>query len=181
MLDQHSVIPELGHTWQQCLQDLDANLDVRARSAILNSVPLEVKGQRLRIGVHGSFSRDFLNRKACLEAVRSIVHRRTQRSFEVEFVSIEGLPPAAPAPDATATDDVVAEGRPGLGPRRAHRFAKALTVERHLHAPSAAAPAARRFGQFRHIAYRCARNMFTVPAARPGFASQIGYRLRQTR
>ncbi|MGE0488448.1 MAG: chromosomal replication initiator protein DnaA [Vulcanimicrobiota bacterium] len=103
MLDQHSVIPELGHTWQQCLQDLDANLDVRARSAILNSVPLEVKGQHLRIGVHGNFSRDFLNRKACLEAVRSIVHRRTQRRFEVEFVSLEGEPPvetAAPVPGA---------------------------------------------------------------------------------
>ncbi len=102
MLNQHTVIPEIGHSWDEVLEDLDASLDTPLRTAIMNSVPLDVHGRRLRIGVYGSFSRDFLNRKSCLDAVRAVVSQKAKTAFEIEFVALEesenpDQPPSKPA------------------------------------------------------------------------------------
>lgn len=87
----HEVIPVVGHSWDHCLGVLKDRVDDAVRSAIIDSVPLQAEGSKLVIGVHGRFSRDFLNRpKSKREIASNLPSFENQDvQLELEFVALE--------------------------------------------------------------------------------------------
>ncbi len=114
ILDQDTVIPELGYSWNQCLSLLNEQLKPPVRSAIKNSVPLNYSDRRIKIGVYGAFSKDFLSREPEMNLIREIVNRKSQERVEIEFVALEDLPVEQQAPQSKAPRR---QSHPNLNPR----------------------------------------------------------------
>lgn len=89
MNTSHDVIPSVGHSWEYCLDSLRECLETPIRSAMDDSVPLEAAGSRLVIGVHGKFSRDFLNRPTCRREIASKLPTFENQALELEFVALD--------------------------------------------------------------------------------------------
>lgn len=88
----HEMAPMVGHRWDDCLDALWEHLETPIKSAIDNSIPLEAKGSRLVIGVHGKWSRDFLNRPTCRRRILSLLPYENN-ALDLEFVALDGPPP----------------------------------------------------------------------------------------
>ena len=91
MNTSRDVIPVVGHSWEYCLETLQDRLEPPLRSAMNDSVPLEADGARLVIGVHGKFSRDFLNRPKCRKEIARKLPTFEESTLEVEleFVALD--------------------------------------------------------------------------------------------
>ena len=91
MNTSRDVIPLVGHSWEYCLETLQDRLEPPLRSAMNDSVPLEADGARLVIGVHGKFSRDFLNRPKCRKEIARKLPTFEESTLEVEleFVALD--------------------------------------------------------------------------------------------
>lgn len=89
MMERQQVIPSVGHSWEYCLNTLKPRLDARLRTAIDNSIPVKSDGSRLVIGVHGTFSRDLLNRPKHGEMIASYLPTANPVSLELEFIALD--------------------------------------------------------------------------------------------
>lgn len=91
MNTSQDVIPVVGHSWDYCLDAMSDRLDDPVRSAIADSYPLVADGDKLVIGVHGKFSRDFLNRPKCRKEIASNLPTFENEAIELnlEFVALE--------------------------------------------------------------------------------------------
>lgn len=91
MNTSQDVIPVVGHSWEYCLDKLRGRLDTPLSTAMDDSVPLQADGTKLVIGVHGKFSRDFLNRPLCKrEIARQLPSFESHDvELELEFVALE--------------------------------------------------------------------------------------------
>lgn len=114
ILDQDTVIPELGYSWNQCLSILTEKLKPPVRSAIKDSIPLDYSDRRIKIGVRGAFSKDFLSRDREMNLIREIVNRKSQERVEIEFVALEDLPVEKQAPQVKTPRR---QSHPNLNPR----------------------------------------------------------------
>lgn len=85
----HDVIPSVGHNWEYCLEALKEQLETPIRTAMDDSVPIEISKTRLVIGVHGKFSRDFLNKPIHRKEIASKIPTHDNRSLELEFVALD--------------------------------------------------------------------------------------------
>ena len=111
----HDVIPIVGHSWEHCLDSLRERLETPIRTAMDNSVPLEAEGSRLVIGVHGKFSRDFLNRPTCRQEIVSLLPTYDNQTLELEFVALDEPPPkpkGSNGPQGTSGDPRAPRGDP---------------------------------------------------------------------
>ena len=88
---QQDVIPVVGHSWEYCLNTLKNRLEAPIRTAMDDSYPLEADGAKLVIGVHGKFSRDFLNRPKCRKEIAKKLPTFENQNFELEleFVALD--------------------------------------------------------------------------------------------
>ena len=102
----HDVIPIVGHSWEHCLDSLRERLETPIRTAMDNSVPLEADGSRLVIGVHGKFSRDFLNRPTCRQEIVSLLPTYDNQTLELEFVALDEPPPKPKGSNGKASETV---------------------------------------------------------------------------
>ena len=102
----HDVIPIVGHSWEHCLDSLRERLETPIRTAMDNSVPLEADGARLVIGVHGKFSRDFLNRPTCRQEIVSLLPTYDNQTLELEFVALDEPPPKPKGSNGKASETV---------------------------------------------------------------------------
>lgn len=101
MNTSHEVIPIVGHSWEHCLDTLrDSSLDAPIRTAIVNSVPLEADGSRLVIGVHGKWTRDFLNRPDSRQQIKRVLPAYENQALDLEFVALEEPAPGTHAPSS---------------------------------------------------------------------------------
>jgi chromosomal replication initiator protein len=91
MNTSQDVIPVVGHSWEYCLDALKNRLEPPLRTAMDDSVPLEADGAKLVIGVHGKFSRDFLNRPKCRQEIARKLPTFENQEFELEleFVALD--------------------------------------------------------------------------------------------
>ena len=91
MNTSRDVIPVVGHSWEYCLETLRNRLEPPLHTAMNDSYPLEADGARLVIGVHGKFSRDFLNRPKCRkEIARQLpTFEESTLQVELEFVALD--------------------------------------------------------------------------------------------
>lgn len=91
MNTSHEVIPVVGHSWDHCLDVLKDRVDDAVRSAIIDSVPLQAEGGKLVIGVHGKFSRDFLNRPKSKREIASNLpsFEGHDVQLDLEFVALD--------------------------------------------------------------------------------------------
>lgn len=91
MNTSQDVIPVVGHSWEYCLEALQGRLEPPLRSAMNDSVPLEADGAKLVIGVHGKFSRDFLNRPKCRKEIARQLPTFEEQTLQVEleFVALD--------------------------------------------------------------------------------------------
>lgn len=116
MKKTQEVIPIVGHSWAHCLDTITPNLAPRLRSAISNSIPLESEGHRLVIGVHGTFSRDLLNRPGCRQEIAAQLPLLDTHKVELEFIALKETPDnenpkgaspvmSGPAPENTQDPD----------------------------------------------------------------------------
>ena len=107
MNTSHEVIPIVGHSWEHCLDTIRGSLETPIRTAIDNSVPLEADGSRLVIGVHGKFSRDFLNRPTCRQEIVSLLPTYENRALELEFVALDEPAPKTKTSGSSKANGVV--------------------------------------------------------------------------
>lgn len=110
MMERQEVIPLVGHSWAHCLDTIGPRLDPSLRSLIIDSVPLKTDGRKLVIGVHGSFSRDKLNRPNHREEIAAKLPLMESRKVELEFVALPeknqaGHLPVMPTPTESSDDD----------------------------------------------------------------------------
>lgn len=85
------VIPIVGHSWEYCLDSMRDRLDSPLLTAMDSSVPLEAEGSKLVIGVHGKWSRDFLNRPMCRKEIAKMLPTYEDHKIELnlEFVALD--------------------------------------------------------------------------------------------
>jgi chromosomal replication initiator protein len=110
MMERQTVIPLVGHSWEHCLDTLEPRLHPNLRSAISNSVPLKTDGRKLVIGVHGSWSRDLLNRQGSREEIAAKLPLMESHKVELEFVALPepdkgGNPMASPISPESFDDE----------------------------------------------------------------------------
>ncbi len=74
--------------WSNCLEVLESTLDTPVQNSLQGSRPLSVDGNLLKVGVQGSFSRDFLTKTQNREIVRTVLRKVTGEDFQVEFVAL---------------------------------------------------------------------------------------------
>jgi len=85
MDNSRDVIPIVGHSWEYCLDNMKQRLETPIRTAIDRSVPIQAEGSKLVIGVHGKFSRDFLNRPKCRKEIASVMPTFDGQALELDF------------------------------------------------------------------------------------------------
>ena len=116
-LDQDTVIPELGYSWSQCLSLLHQHTDPAVGSAIENSVPIDYSERRIKIGVRGEFSCDFLSRDKCMARIKEIVAHKSQEDIEIVFVKLEEVLPPQPGRRPLQQKQPKPQHHPNLNPR----------------------------------------------------------------
>lgn len=89
MIERNEVIPSLGSSWEQCLDSMIDQIEAPLREAIADSTPMESVGSRLVIGVHGKFSRDFLNRPRCRNEIAEYLPKVNAKLVELEFIALD--------------------------------------------------------------------------------------------
>ncbi|MCK5799604.1 MAG: chromosomal replication initiator protein DnaA, partial [Deltaproteobacteria bacterium] len=72
-------------SWEYCLDNMKQRLETPIRTAIDRSVPIQAEGSKLVIGVHGKFSRDFLNRPKCRKEIASVMPTFDGQALELDF------------------------------------------------------------------------------------------------
>ncbi len=74
--------------WSNCLEVLESTLDSPVQNSLQGSRPLSVDGNLLKVGIKGSFSRDFLTKTQNRDIVRAVLRKVTGEDFQVEFVAL---------------------------------------------------------------------------------------------
>ncbi|MEW6281258.1 MAG: hypothetical protein AB1758_21790, partial [Candidatus Eremiobacterota bacterium] len=92
MTSSEGLASDISPVWNTCLEVLESALDSPVRNSLQGSRPLGLEGTQLKIGVQGSFSRDFLTKPANREVVRSVLRQVTGEDLHVEFVALRSDP-----------------------------------------------------------------------------------------
>lgn len=90
MSGKESLTSDFIPVWTNCLEVLESALDSPVRNSLQNSRPLLVDGNQIKIGVQGSFSRDYLSKTQNREIVRAVLKKVTGEDLQVEFVALKG-------------------------------------------------------------------------------------------
>ncbi len=105
MSGSYSQTTDFIPVWTNCLEVLESTLDTPVRNSLHNSRPLAIDGNLLKIGVHGSFSRDYLSKTQNREIVRAVLKKVTGEDFQVEFVALKAEQRESARPERAQTSE----------------------------------------------------------------------------